>query len=163
MAPKTQEGELTEKEKAILGYAWKCFESEPKIDFDKLASLGGYTNPKSAQNILALAKKKLKVFAGGDADGNGEESAASTSKATPTKKRGPATPKGKKRNAEGTDGNNEDEVESQTPKKVKKTPTKSATKKGKSVKDEDEVEEVKEEKEVKEEAPKAEYGDDDEN
>ncbi|KAI0450011.1 hypothetical protein F5B21DRAFT_529352 [Xylaria acuta] len=164
MAPKTQEGQLSEKEKAILGHAWKCFDSEPKIDFNKLAGLAGYGNPKSAQNILAAAKKKLQAIA----DGNGEEGAASSSKATstktsPVKKRVPAAPKGKKRDAEEANGNNEDEVDPRTPKKARKTPAKSATKKGKSVKDEVEVEEdegVKEEEEVMVEAPKAEEGGD---
>ncbi|RYC55726.1 hypothetical protein CHU98_g10482 [Xylaria longipes] len=158
MAPKTQEGELSEKEKAILGYAWKCFDSEPKVDYEKLAGLGGYTNPKSAANILAAAKKKLKTFAGGNADGNGEESVASSSKATPAKKR--ATPKGKKRNAAEANGTNEDEVETPTPKKLKKALAKSAAKKGKPVKVEDEVEEDNDEKEVMAEDTQADSLDD---
>jgi hypothetical protein len=33
MAPKTEKGDLTEKEKTILGLAWKCFVGgEPKVN-----------------------------------------------------------------------------------------------------------------------------------
>ncbi|KAH8163051.1 hypothetical protein CIB48_g5174 [Xylaria polymorpha] len=156
MPPKTQEGELSEKEKAVLANAWKCFDAEPKIDYKKLASIGGYTNINSVRNLVHGAKKKLKTMGESDANGNGEGSAASSPKATTTKKSAAATPKGKKRTGEEVNGNKD----ARTPKKLKKTPAKSATKtatKGKAVKDEDEVElEVEDEDELEVEEPEEE-------
>ncbi|KAI0111147.1 hypothetical protein GGR51DRAFT_569209 [Nemania sp. FL0031] len=144
MPPKTTDGELTAKEKAILALAWKCFQNEPKIDLDKLAALGGYTNPRSASNILAVAKKKLAAgLDGADATGaaDDEGNVAVASPKTPQAKKA-ATPRGKKRAIEtDADGNGE----SPTPKRVKKTPAKSTPKKKMPVADEDQdtEEEVK--------------------
>ncbi|KAI0873262.1 hypothetical protein GGS24DRAFT_501965 [Hypoxylon argillaceum] len=102
----TKDGELSKKEMAILGLAWKCFQTEPKIDWEKLAELGGYTNPRSAQNLLYGAKKKLnaEINGGDNADADNNQSVAST-------------PKGKKRKADDEGGN----ITPRTPKKAKKT------------------------------------------
>ncbi|KAI0441621.1 hypothetical protein F4803DRAFT_576286 [Xylaria telfairii] len=150
MPPKTQDGELTDKEKAVLANAWKCFEAEPKIDYAKLAGIGGYSNINSVRNIVRGAKLKLKAKGEDDANGNGEGSAASSPMAPPAKKRATATPKGKKRAVEEANGD-EDEIATPTPKKTKKTPAKTpaktAIKKGKAVKavkeDEEDEEELK--------------------
>ncbi|KAI1127230.1 hypothetical protein F5Y10DRAFT_266303 [Nemania abortiva] len=129
MPPKTNDGELTLKEKAILGLAWKCFQSEPKIDWDKLASLGGYTNPRSAQNLLSVAKKKLNASIdatdaaedNGNENGNDNDNGNVASPKTPRGKKLATTPRGKKRAAE-TEGDDGDVA--RTPKRAKKTPTK---------------------------------------
>ncbi|KAJ8121434.1 hypothetical protein O1611_g10103 [Lasiodiplodia mahajangana] len=143
MAPKNVDGELTMKEKAILGLAWKCFQTEPKIDLDKLAALGGYTNPRSAHNILTLAKKKLAASIEGAeadtaADDDGTEAVGSP-KTPQAKKATATTPRGKKRAMEkDADGNDE----APTPKRARKAPAKSTPKKKVPVKDESqEVEE----------------------
>ncbi|KAI0599611.1 hypothetical protein F4775DRAFT_550657 [Biscogniauxia sp. FL1348] len=60
MPPKKEQSmELTENETRIMGLAWRCFTSQPEIDWQKLADMGGYKNHRSCQNILAGAKKKL--------------------------------------------------------------------------------------------------------
>ncbi|KAI3317385.1 hypothetical protein HD806DRAFT_541308 [Xylariaceae sp. AK1471] len=125
MAPKTEKsGDLTEKEKIILGLAWKCFlGAEPKMDWDKLAALGNYTNVGSAKNILHSARKKLNGMADGEASGagngdgtGGDEAAGAAAVATPTKKKQAAKAKGKRK----SDDDDDDNPETPTPKRAKK-------------------------------------------
>ncbi|TGJ78895.1 hypothetical protein E0Z10_g9867 [Xylaria hypoxylon] len=140
-APKAENGELSETEKGVLSMAWQCFESEPKIDYDKLASLGGYTNIGSVMNIVRGAKKKL-ILDAVAAAGNNRQASASTSKAAQPKKRATAA-KGKgKRKAD--DADNDDDSDALPAKKTKKTPAKSTAKKGKLASVNDEAEEDKE-------------------
>ncbi|CAJ2503368.1 Uu.00g107620.m01.CDS01 [Anthostomella pinea] len=56
-------GELTEKELLVLGMAHSCFKGNPEIDWDKLAQMGSYQNPRSVQNLLNAAKKKIAIKA----------------------------------------------------------------------------------------------------
>ncbi|KAI0195440.1 hypothetical protein F4808DRAFT_464260 [Astrocystis sublimbata] len=73
MAPKVNE--LKPNEVAILVNAWRCIEgTDPKVDLHKLAGMCGYTNDRSASNILSAAKKKVRSVA----DTNAVESAAAT-------------------------------------------------------------------------------------
>ncbi|KAI0975658.1 hypothetical protein F4678DRAFT_483900 [Xylaria arbuscula] len=92
MPPKAESSELSDREKYVLGLSWKCFVTEPKMDWDKLAALAGFQNPRSAQNILHAAKKKLNANIG-DINGDGGQGTstptASPAKPTP-KKRTPA-------------------------------------------------------------------------
>ncbi|KAJ8114390.1 hypothetical protein ONZ43_g4915 [Nemania bipapillata] len=149
----TNDGELSHKEKAILALAWKCFETEPKIDWEKLGALGGYTNWRSARNLFAIAKKKLNAHVNADngADDDGHGNTAS-----------PKTPTGKKRKDDAEHGNSD----ALTPKKAKKTPVKSTPKKGQPTKgkgkgkdkdDDDDKNEIEDSIEVK--GPENEEGD----
>ncbi|KAI1298102.1 hypothetical protein F5Y03DRAFT_398338 [Xylaria venustula] len=128
MPPKVESGELSDREKYVLGLSWKCFVTEPKMDWDKLAALAGFQNPRSAQNILLAAKKKLNANIG-DVNGDGGQGTAtptaSPAKATP-KKRTPA--KGIKKRAAEDDATDEDDLVPV----LKKTPTKRVTKKQKA-------------------------------
>ncbi|KAI1260369.1 hypothetical protein F5Y18DRAFT_432319 [Xylariaceae sp. FL1019] len=53
--------ELTPTEKEALALAWQCMDPLPKVDYPKLAVLMNHKNPRSAQNLLARAQKKLTV------------------------------------------------------------------------------------------------------
>ncbi|KXT11905.1 hypothetical protein AC579_10492 [Pseudocercospora musae] len=82
---------FTDREQKVMALAWQCFAEQPKIDFEKLARLSGYTNVRSASNAWGAIKKKLASQANkagaGDADVNGDNESATTPKTTP-KKRG---------------------------------------------------------------------------
>lgn len=103
--------DFSERELKLMGLAWQCFSEQPKvgrqvlsrlasaqdadppcqINYIKLASLGGYTNPKSVTNAWTAIKKKLaaqaaKSGAGGVGD-DAEDSGTPKPKPTP-KKRG---------------------------------------------------------------------------
>ncbi|KAI1827590.1 hypothetical protein F4861DRAFT_535803 [Xylaria intraflava] len=107
---------LSDKERTILNLAWKCLETSAKIDYNKLATLGGYTNPGSARNIFQAAKKK--IFAEGD--GNG--AAADTEEVTPSPAKKRATPiKGKKRQADADSDDEEEEVKKPVAKKTRRS------------------------------------------
>ncbi|KAJ4989833.1 hypothetical protein SVAN01_04670 [Stagonosporopsis vannaccii] len=82
--------ELTAREKEVLALAWQCMDTDPKIDFTKLAQLGGYT-PASANVTFGKIKRKLKAKAAGP----------SAVPDTPKKGAGgrPKTPKSGKRGA----------------------------------------------------------------
>ncbi|KAF3004226.1 hypothetical protein E8E13_007217 [Curvularia kusanoi] len=87
----TDPNELTARESEVLALAWQCMESDPKIDFTKLAQLANYT-PASASVIFGKIKRKLKAKATG----------VSTAPATPKKSksaRQPRTPASAKRAA----------------------------------------------------------------
>ncbi|GAP86685.1 hypothetical protein SAMD00023353_2000420 [Rosellinia necatrix] len=122
MPPKVNDNELSEKEKFVLGLAWKCFESEPKINWEKLANLGGYTNQASAQNVVRAAKKKLMAAA---TEGLGDDSEALPQ--TPKKKRvaTPGSGKGKnKRIIEDSNDADDEDMALPVSKKLKRTPKK---------------------------------------
>ncbi|KAH7406170.1 hypothetical protein DE146DRAFT_435652 [Phaeosphaeria sp. MPI-PUGE-AT-0046c] len=51
--------DLTPRENEVLALAWQCFDIEPKVDMNKLASLTGYT-PGSAAFTMGKIKRKLK-------------------------------------------------------------------------------------------------------
>ncbi|GAB7338249.1 hypothetical protein MBLNU457_4578t1 [Dothideomycetes sp. NU457] len=50
---------LTPRETELLALAWRCMETEPKLNNDQFAKLGGFGNPRSATNAWANIKKKL--------------------------------------------------------------------------------------------------------
>ncbi|KAI1194618.1 hypothetical protein F5X97DRAFT_327301 [Nemania serpens] len=57
-----QSSTLTRTEELVLMQAWKCMDTEPKMNYQKLAELRGCTNPRSAQNVLGAAKKKIRAM-----------------------------------------------------------------------------------------------------
>ncbi|KAK4636217.1 hypothetical protein CLAFUW4_00425 [Fulvia fulva] len=79
---------FTDRESQLMAIAWQCFSEQPKINFDKMAGLAGYTNTKSCSNAWSAIKKKLaaeaeKVTGGANGDANGD---APKPKATPRKR-----------------------------------------------------------------------------
>lgn len=71
---------LTAAEQKLLALAWQCSENVPKVDLKKLAQLGNYKNPASANTCWYNLKKKL--FAD-EVAGDGTPGAAKT---TPKKR-----------------------------------------------------------------------------
>lgn len=51
--------EFTAREQRMMALAWRCFDGEPKVDFNKLARLNGMSHPGSAQNAWYKIRKKL--------------------------------------------------------------------------------------------------------
>ncbi|KAF2168487.1 hypothetical protein M409DRAFT_53155 [Zasmidium cellare ATCC 36951] len=51
--------EFTAREQRMMALAWRCFDGEPKVDFDKLARLNGMTNKGSVYNAWTKIRKKL--------------------------------------------------------------------------------------------------------
>ncbi|QIW97211.1 hypothetical protein AMS68_002729 [Peltaster fructicola] len=76
------ENKFTEREAQVMAYAWQCVD-EVKMDYEKLATLCGYTNVRSASNAWSAIRKKLNSLA---ATGATDADAASTPKSS-TKKR----------------------------------------------------------------------------
>ncbi|KAH6620452.1 hypothetical protein C7974DRAFT_234414 [Boeremia exigua] len=112
--------DLTAREMEVLGLAWQCMDSDPKIDYTKLAQLTGYT-PGSASVTFGKIKRKLKAKAAG----------SSAVSVTPKKAAGgiPKTPKTPK---SGKRGATEDAATG--------TPSKKGKKASKAVNDEEEDE-----------------------
>ncbi|KAI1177891.1 hypothetical protein F4777DRAFT_168467 [Nemania sp. FL0916] len=109
-ASKSANVDLTKNEKTVLVLAFQCFKHEPDIDWDKVAALGGYTNPRSAQNLMYSIKKKIAAV-----KNTGDQGVASPQ--TPVKKRAGTTPRSHKRKAAMTQEDTANE--SPTAKKVK--------------------------------------------
>ncbi|KAK6956048.1 hypothetical protein Daesc_001318 [Daldinia eschscholtzii] len=100
--------DLTDKEALVLAMAWRCFKTTPEIDFDKLAQLTGYTNPKSVKNLIHAVKKRT---------ADGDESPNAPAKPTPKAK---ATPTSRKRKVTHNDeGDSSDPVASTPSKRVR--------------------------------------------
>lgn len=51
--------EFTVREQRMMALAWRCFDGNPKVDYDKLARLNGMTNKGSAKNAWTKIRKKL--------------------------------------------------------------------------------------------------------
>ncbi|KAI1437868.1 hypothetical protein GGR50DRAFT_706898 [Xylaria sp. CBS 124048] len=53
--------QLSDKEMKVLAHAWACVNvTKPRVDYEKLALLTGYSNPHSVRNLLsALFKGKI--------------------------------------------------------------------------------------------------------
>ncbi|KAK5110271.1 hypothetical protein LTR62_006124 [Meristemomyces frigidus] len=82
--------DFTPREMEIMAKAWNCF-----VDYNKLATECGMSNPRSASNAWASIKKKIMFKAGNTTSTNGASGTAddgnnSAVKATPGKKRGKA-------------------------------------------------------------------------
>ncbi|KAK4549121.1 hypothetical protein LTR36_007578 [Oleoguttula mirabilis] len=89
---------LTTAEYKLLALAWKSFESVPKVNNKKLAELGKYKTPASANSCWYALKKKLL-----SADDTASSTAATSAKSSPKKRTGSddvggedATPKKKR-------------------------------------------------------------------
>ncbi|KAI1212125.1 uncharacterized protein F4807DRAFT_388302 [Annulohypoxylon truncatum] len=80
----SDKNEITEKESKVLALAWHCFKTQPEIDYNKLAKLAGYTNPRSVTNIICAVKKKVAMP-------HNDENSGGEGPSTPVKR----TPKGK--------------------------------------------------------------------
>ncbi|KAF2967032.1 hypothetical protein GQX73_g6554 [Xylaria multiplex] len=79
MPPALKEGELSQKEMAIVAYSRECIKTS--MDWDKLALIAGYKSKGAAMNIYYSAKKKLDAATGKgkraaeDTDTEGEQPA----------------------------------------------------------------------------------------
>ncbi|KAI1206062.1 uncharacterized protein F4807DRAFT_244015 [Annulohypoxylon truncatum] len=67
---------LSQREMEILSYAWQCFESQPKVNYEKLAEVAAFKNATSAR--VSFNSVKRKIMASGE----------SSEPCTPTKPRG---------------------------------------------------------------------------
>ncbi|KAI6790180.1 hypothetical protein KC361_g8094 [Hortaea werneckii] len=84
---------LSQKQMEYLALAWQCFETEPKIDYNRFYRVANLASAASARELMRVTKKKLKEEYGalGDAGGNsGNPGTPSTNTNTP-KKAGKAT------------------------------------------------------------------------
>ncbi|KAK3115591.1 hypothetical protein LTR53_004897 [Teratosphaeriaceae sp. CCFEE 6253] len=79
---------LSTKQMEYLALAWQCFETEPKIDYAKFATVAGLKNARSAAELMRVAKNKLRSEHGALSAGTVGANAATTS--TPN---GTGTPK----------------------------------------------------------------------
>ncbi|GAB7331827.1 hypothetical protein MBLNU13_g03780t1 [Cladosporium sp. NU13] len=51
---------LSAKQMEYLALAWQCFESEPKIDYNKFATVARLKTPASARELMRVTKNKLR-------------------------------------------------------------------------------------------------------
>ncbi|KAF2476638.1 uncharacterized protein BDR25DRAFT_375639 [Lindgomyces ingoldianus] len=118
------------REMQTLALAWQCMETEPKIDYTKLARLAGYTEG-SAKVTLGNIKRKMKIHASG--------LEANSAPTTPKK---PATGTGKTPKSSGKRAASGATSGESLSKRGKKVATGGAGKKGKGrVEDEEDDEE----------------------
>ncbi|KAI1343273.1 hypothetical protein F5Y15DRAFT_369556 [Xylariaceae sp. FL0016] len=120
MAPGPSKLELSAKESKLLCLSFRCFRSEPQIDWEKLARVGGYANPRSCQNMYGTIKRKLNALA---EEGDGGP-------VTPSKGRSggsaPSTPASSRKRKAAEKEEDDDSDEEESAKKAKKA--KKATK-----------------------------------
>ncbi|KAK7544385.1 uncharacterized protein J3D65DRAFT_663636 [Phyllosticta citribraziliensis] len=128
---------LTTRDFEIAAAAWKCFKTEPAIDYVKLAELAGFKNAASASACWNSTKKKL------FAQGSG---AAGTGTASPATAKTPASRKRKAASAKKSAG--EDVTEG--------TPSKKGKKQNVEVEDDEEFGDIEEYSPVKKEEVKEE-------
>ncbi|GME33843.1 Gpi transamidase component pig-u [Neofusicoccum parvum] len=150
-APKSNT--LTPRDLEVAALVWRCFKTEPQIDFEKLAQLAKFKNPASASACWNPIKKKLMSNAGG-ADANSAPSAPST----------PATGGRKRKNVPSTDDADDDDKATPAPKARKKAAYSSARGKKTAsltpVADADDDDEERAAPAVKKEEPGGDAGDD---
>ncbi|KAF2009324.1 hypothetical protein BU24DRAFT_474229 [Aaosphaeria arxii CBS 175.79] len=122
---------FTSREMHLISCAWKCFDSEPKMDMQKLTELSGYSR-NSTPVMLGNVKKKMKQNAaswpttsgtptatpkkatpGGRKRRHAEEDASDDTEGSPTKK----SKAGRKPKASTRESNNDGEI---PPLKIKK-------------------------------------------
>ncbi|GAB7344683.1 hypothetical protein MBLNU457_3164t1 [Dothideomycetes sp. NU457] len=123
-----------------LALAWHCMESEPKIDWDRFATLSGLKNAASARETLRQAKKKLFELAPVDGAETGTTAKTATKTPKSAKKTSGSTAKGR---AKGGRGVKKVDSEDKADELIAATPSK-GTKRGRgvSVKVEDEDEDA---------------------
>ncbi|KAI1077963.1 hypothetical protein F5B20DRAFT_248912 [Whalleya microplaca] len=89
MAPKSSAGsQLSPRDMEVLAKAWHCFETEPSINYQKLADVAGFKNVQSARACFLPIKKRLMssaVDVSAENGGASTASAVSPTRATPTK------------------------------------------------------------------------------
>ncbi|KAI7230919.1 hypothetical protein KC330_g6705 [Hortaea werneckii] len=51
---------LSQKQMEYLALAWQCFETEPKIDYNKFYQIAHLASANSARELMRVTKKKLK-------------------------------------------------------------------------------------------------------
>ncbi|KAM0717410.1 hypothetical protein Q7P37_007262 [Cladosporium fusiforme] len=98
---------LTENDRKLLAAAWHCFETQPKINFSKLAEIMGYKSTNSAATSFSGVKKKLLALA--DA-GLGVGEGTPKKKSTP-KKKGAGAAEGKRALEVDDDDDDDDDGE----------------------------------------------------
>lgn len=86
---------LTTRDQELLPLAWLCLQGEVKIDFQKLAREGGFTNVGSASNAWARIAKKLAIPRGGSKSDKRAKYEAMSTNTSPKRKRGEEAKKGK--------------------------------------------------------------------
>ncbi|KAH8648443.1 hypothetical protein BX600DRAFT_442735 [Xylariales sp. PMI_506] len=96
---------LTPRELEIAGLVWQCFESDPKVNYVKLAEIARFKNPASASACWLPIKKKL--IAAASAGSSGEGGASGGGGGTPSKGKGSAT---KRKNAPAKDSGDSPET-----------------------------------------------------
>lgn len=79
---------LTTRDQELLPLAWLCLQGEVKIDFQKLAREGGFTNVGSASNAWARIAKKLAIPRGGSKSEKRAKYEAMSTNTSPKRKRG---------------------------------------------------------------------------
>lgn len=79
---------LTTRDQELLPLAWLCLQGEVKIDFQKLAREGGFTNVGSASNAWARIAKKLAIPRGGSKSDKRAKYEAMSTNTSPKRKRG---------------------------------------------------------------------------
>lgn len=79
---------LTARDQELLPLAWLCLQGEVKIDFQKLAREGGFTNVGSASNAWARIAKKLAIPRGGSKSDMRAKYEAMSTNTSPKRKRG---------------------------------------------------------------------------
>ncbi|GAB7361332.1 hypothetical protein MBLNU230_g1388t1 [Neophaeotheca triangularis] len=95
---------LSSRQMEYLALAWQCFETEPKVDYDKFREVAGLSSAASARELMRVTKNKLKTEYG--ALGNSVR-ASKTPTATPVKNgngAGVGTPGGSGKGAVGKSG-----------------------------------------------------------
>ncbi|KAI0010816.1 hypothetical protein F4779DRAFT_275372 [Xylariaceae sp. FL0662B] len=131
MAPEKDKNALTDKEMQVLALAWRCFKTQPEVDYQKLADLAGYANPRSVTNLLGVVRRKINASLAEKNGEAGEEGPPTPVKATPTpkSKKTVGTPASRKRKPKDTDAEGDADREGDpatpTPKRprAKKNPT----------------------------------------
>ncbi|KAM3421917.1 hypothetical protein BST61_g2294 [Cercospora zeina] len=135
---------LSTKQMEYLAIAWQCFESEPKIDFEKFKTVAGLASAASARELMRLTKKKLKEEYGALSGTMTAANGNTVGGATPSKKSTPRTPSSKRARgkkavseingsaADGDGDDDEDDGEGTPVAKRSKTPAGVAKNSGKN-------------------------------
>ncbi|KAK8054595.1 hypothetical protein PG994_009662 [Apiospora phragmitis] len=64
-----KKAQFTPRDFEVSAKAWACLEGDAKLNYEKLATLGGYKNPASARESWRQIKNRLMAAAGVDKDG----------------------------------------------------------------------------------------------
>ncbi|KAI1407893.1 hypothetical protein F5Y13DRAFT_120864 [Hypoxylon sp. FL1857] len=135
MAPvEKKKDDITQKEAQVLALAWQCFKVPPEVDYEKLAKLAGYANPKSVSNLLTSIKKKIAATMAAAGRESGTEAPLTPAKAAP-KAKAKATLGSNKRKAPASD--EDDNAGPITPTPRKRARSKKATLSKATVEDDD--------------------------